>query len=253
MEEILERTDREAEAEEGIDLRELCRVLLAKIWWIVLATVVFAAGAFGYTELFVEPWYESEAALYVVSNNMTSSSDVTVANFLARDCIALIEDHNMLNKALELLRERNVAIDPKMTYKELGKKLTLSLSDSESRLILVKVTDGDPAIAKAIADAICEVARTEVNETIGGDRGEGRINPVGGASPATLPEKKAGPSRLNNMLLSGAVGMILSTGLIVLFYVLDDKIKNADQVQQILGLSTLGTIPHQKRSAAQEQ
>ena len=252
MDEMLEMNEREEQSESGIDLRDLFRALLTKIWILAIVTVLCAGLAFGYTQFLVTPWYESQAALYVISNNMNSSSDVTVANFLARDCIALIEDHNMLNKTLERLRNDGVPIDPEMTYKDLGKKISLSLSDEESRLIVVTVTDEDPVVAKAIADAICSVAKVEINETIGGERGEGRINPVGGDKPATLPTEKAGPSLVKNVAVAGLVGFAVSAAAVVLIYVLDDKIKNADQVQHVLGLSTLGMIPHQKRNVSAE-
>lgn len=248
MDEMLEMNEREEQSESGIDLRDMGRALLAKIWWIVGITVLCVALAFGYTQFLTKPWYESQAGLYVVSKNMNTSGDVTIANFLARDCIALIGDHNMLETAIDRLHEQNVAIDPDMTHKELAKKIELTIIDEDSRLIIVKATDEDPAVAKAIVDAICDVAKNEVNETIGGKSGEDRINPVGGDNPATLPTQKAGPGLVKNMAMAGIIGLIATAGVVILLYVLDDKIKNADQVQNALGLSTLGMIPHQTRT-----
>ena len=144
--------------------------------------------------------------------------------------------------------EREVAIDPEMTHKELIKKIELTIIDEDSRLIIVKATDKDPAVAKAIVDAICDVAKNEVNETIGGKSGEDRINPVGGDNPATLPTQQAGPGLFKNMAMAGLIGLLGSVGVVILIYVLDDKIKNADQVRSALGLSTLGMIPHQKKN-----
>ena len=252
MDEMLELNEHEDESGAGIDLRDLFRALLAKIWILALVAILCAGLAFGYTKLFTEPWYQSQAALYVISNNMNSSSDVTVANFLARDCIALIQDHNMLNHALARLRANNVNIPSEMTYKELAKKISLTLSSEDSRMIVITVTDEDPKVAKAIADAICDVAKNEINEVIGGERGEGRINPVGGENPATLPSNQAGPSLAKNVAVAGLIGLLVSAAAVILVYVLDDKIKNADQVQHVLGLSTLGMIPHQKRNTVAE-
>jgi capsular polysaccharide biosynthesis protein len=219
-----------------------------KVWWIVGVTVLCMALAFGYTKLLVKPWYESQAGLYVVSNNMHSSGDVTVANHLARDCMALIGDHNMLDSTLNRLRADGVNIPDSMTYRDLAKKIELGLSDEESRLIIVTVTDEDPAVAKAIVDAICDVAQNEINEAIGGDNGDGRIHPVGGENPATMPTEKAGPGLAKNMVIAGLIGFLISAGSVILIYVLDDKIKNSDQAERVLGMSTLGMIPHQKQN-----
>ena len=73
MDELMEKNECEEQSDSGIDLKELGRALLTKIWWIVGVTVLCAALAFGYTKLLVKPWYESQAGLYVVSKNMTSS------------------------------------------------------------------------------------------------------------------------------------------------------------------------------------
>lgn len=250
MDELMEKNEYDEQSDMGIDLKELFRVLLTKVWWIVGVTVLCMALAFGYTTWVVDPWYESQAGLYVISNNMNSSGDVTVANFLARDCIALIGDHNMLDATIDRLHADGVDIPDDMTYRDLGKKIELGLSDEDSRLIIVTVTDEDPAVAKAIVDAICDVAQNEINEVIGGERGEGRINPVGGEKPATMPTEKAGPGRAKAMVIAGLIGFLISAGAVILIYVLDDKIKNADQAERILGLSTLGMIPHQKQNTA---
>ena len=251
MDELIEKTEIDEQSDAGIDLKELARAVLAKIWWIVGITVLCAALSFGYTKFLVKPWYESEAGLYVVSKNMTTSGDVTIANFLARDCIALISDHNMLKATLNRLHEKDVAIDPEMTYVELAKKIELTIIDEDSRLIIVKATDEDPAVAKAIVDAICDVAKNEVNETIGGKSSEDRINPVGGEDPATMPTQKAGPGLAKNVVMAGLIGLLVSVGAVILVYVLDDKIKNADQAERVLGLSTLGMIPHQKQTVTE--
>ena len=252
MEEMNVTNHPEEQVESGIDLRDVFSALLSKALWIGLITVVCLAAAFGYTKM-LPSMYQSEASIYVDNKNMGSSSDVTVANFLARDCMALIQDHNMLNHALDRLRAGGVGDFSEMTYKELGKMINLTLSNEDSRMIRVTVLHEEPAVAKAIVDAVCDVAQNEINETIGGERGEGRINPVGGKNPATLPTKPIDRNLLQNMLITGAVGFIASSMVFVLIYILDDKIKNADQVQSALGLSTLGMIPHQKHGNSNEE
>ena len=127
MDELIEKNEYDEQSEVTIDLKELFRVLLMKVWWIAGVTILCMALAFGYTKFLVKPWYESQAGLYVVSNNMHSSGDVTVANHLARDCMALIGDHNMLEATLKRLRADGVNIPDDMTYRELGKNISFQV------------------------------------------------------------------------------------------------------------------------------
>ena len=42
------------------------------------------------------------------------------------------------------------------------------------------------------------------------------------------------------------IGFALPCAVILLIYMIDDRIKNADDVQRAIGLSTLGDIPYRK-------
>ena len=46
---------REEDGEKVVDLREIVNVLLSKLFWIILCTAVFVAGAAVYTKMFVAP------------------------------------------------------------------------------------------------------------------------------------------------------------------------------------------------------
>ena len=231
--------------EGGIDITELFQTLLSRIFWIIGAVVLCAALAFGYTKFFMKPWYESTASLYVVSNNMQSSADITVANNLTQDCAVMIRRRPIMDKVLENLRAKGVQLPEKMTYAELASCVSVSLAADNSRLLDIRVTYADPAIAKAIADEVCAVAAVEIVKSVEADESRVSLNTFGEAS---LPQNAAGPSAVKNTLLAAAIGFLVSGGIIVLIYIFDDKIKNAEHVQRVLGVSALGMIPHQHKN-----
>ena len=51
---------------------------------------------------------------------------------------------------------------------------------------------------------------------------------------------------MKNVLIGGILGLIISIGIIVLIFVLDDTVKTPDDVEQYLGLNVLTSIPMQE-------
>ncbi len=62
--------------------------------------------------------------------------------------------------------------------------------------------------------------------------------------PAVAPVTPVSPNRLLDTLLGGVLGLLFAMGFVFLFESIDDKVKDAEAVQDLLGLSTLGTITH---------
>ena len=60
--------------------------------------------------------------------------------------------------------------------------------------------------------------------------------------PAIAPDTPISPRTLLNTLLAAVVGLLLALAVAAIVEYLDDRVRNADAVQEIVGLSTLGTI-----------
>jgi succinoglycan biosynthesis transport protein ExoP len=64
--------------------------------------------------------------------------------------------------------------------------------------------------------------------------------------PAVSPPAPISPKPLLNALLAAALGLLAAVGVVVLAEHLDDRIRDADVVQEVAGLSTLGMIARMK-------
>jgi polysaccharide biosynthesis transport protein len=76
---------------------------------------------------------------------------------------------------------------------------------------------------------------------------KGAVNAINIIESARLPTSPVGPNRMATILLAVAIGFILSTGAAFLMEYLDDTLKNPDDIQKALNLSTLGAVPEIKR------
>jgi capsular exopolysaccharide synthesis family protein len=70
--------------------------------------------------------------------------------------------------------------------------------------------------------------------------------------PAVAPTTPVSPRRLLNVLLAAIVGLALGLAIIFLMEYLDDTIKDADDVQDEIGLPTLGTVLQTKAGGRNE-
>ena len=72
---------------------------------------------------------------------------------------------------------------------------------------------------------------------------EGAINTITIIESAALPVEPVGPNKPITVLLAAIIGFVLAAGAAYLMEYLDDTIKNPDDVQQVLDLTTLGAVP----------
>jgi len=78
---------------------------------------------------------------------------------------------------------------------------------------------------------------------------QGAVNTISVIEPAQLPHSPIGPNKPATILLAAVIGFILAAGAAFLLEYLDDSLKNPDDVQKILGLTTLGAIPVMEETA----
>ena len=71
----------------------------------------------------------------------------------------------------------------------------------------------------------------------------GALNSINIIEPAALPAVPVGPNKGATILLAAAIGFLLAASAAYLLEYLDDTLKNPDDVQKALNLTTVGTVP----------
>ena len=69
------------------------------------------------------------------------------------------------------------------------------------------------------------------------------LDAVNVVESANIPEQKVSPSVTKNGVIGGILGVIAAVAIVLIAYISNDTIKNQEDVERYLGLSTLGTIP----------
>lgn len=219
-----------------IDLREVFILLISRMWLIVLVGMLTAVIGFAFSAFLIAPTYESTSKIYILNKqqeNTVTYSDVQLGTQLTKDYAELITSRLVLEKVIEELQLEDVYEG--MDYKEMLEKVEVT-TPTDTRILSITVTDTDPVMAMNIANSVREAAAVHIKNVMD-------IEAVNVVETANLPMEKAGPSITKWTLIGGCLGAFLVIAVLLVIFFLDDTIKNSDDVEKYLGLSTLALIP----------
>lgn len=221
-----------------IDLLELFHVIKRKIWIIILSGIVFATAAGLISSFVLTPIYVSKSKLYILSKSttLTSLADLQIGTQLTQDYMVLVKSRPVVEKVIE-----EVGLD--ISYEGMLNCITIS-NPSNTRILEISVSYPDPYLAKQIADTFSMVSRESIANIMDSEKPtiveEGYMN-----------TKPASPNIKKNGVIGGALGVLLASGIIVVLYILDDTIKDAEDISRYLGITTLGLIPTEENEEKQ--
>ncbi len=214
-----------------IDILELLRAVLSKIWIVIGCAVLMAAATYLACIFLITPKYQSTTKIYVI--NRQNSDALTYSDL--QSGTQLTKDYQELVTSRPVIEEVKAEIGLDIENDTFKKKITVSVP-TDTRIVSITAEDTDPYMARAIADRI----RISAAEHIGNVMNTEAVNVV---EEANLPTEISSPKILRDTAIGGMFGAFIVVMVIVIIYILDDTIKNPDDVEKYLGLSVLGAIP----------
>ena len=214
-----------------IDLVDLFYRLLASWKLIVCLALVFAIASGVYTIYFVTPMYRATSIIYVLSpESIVNLSSLQLGNALTSDYIKVFDMWEVHEEVIS-----NLDLD--YTYTQLRKMLSVT-NTSGTRMLDISVTSPSPAEAATISNEYAKVASEYIHETMA-------IDKPNIMSVALEPTNPVSPNRVRNIALGFILGGLLAAGIVILRFLMDDKIKTAEDIRQYAGLATLAVVPIQ--------
>lgn len=228
------------EDEMEIDLKELFFALSQK--WYLIGLSVFLCAVLGLlSAMFLIPEkFESRTSIYIYnqqSENMTYT-DLQTGSTLTKDYEVLVKGRTVLESAVE-------ALDLDLTYEQINSMVTVNVP-ANTRIVEIVVQTTDPYLSRDIADAVREISSKNISKVMG-------VDAVNVVEKANLPEKKCSPGITKFTLLGAVAGLVISCGIIIVLFLLNDTIRTQDDVEKYLGLSTIGIIPLDDTLVADEK
>ena len=215
-------------------------LLLRRIWekkvLIVLVTLLFTVASLAISIFVITPQYSSTTKVYVVNQTKDekkaiTTQDVQLGSLLVKDYKEII----LSNKVMEDAAEKS---GTGLTAKELARKVSVE-APKDTRIISITVQDKDPQVASDLANTVKEISADQIKEVT-------KIDDVTTLEEAKAATSPSSPNIHKNGILATALGFILAVAGVVLFELLDDRVKRAEDIEETMGLVLLGVVPDTK-------
>lgn len=219
---------------EELNIIDLIDMLMER-WWIIFTSMVaVAVMAFVFTEVFIEPSYRSEGALYVNSTtNQQMQQTVTAANLTASQ--QLVNTYSEILKRRTFLESVAKDIDNKYSVSQLRSMISIS-PVNETEIMQISVTSNNPDDSYLIAHSILMRAPDEL------------IRVVEAGSVKLLDDAKknnvaVAPNIRQNTLIGALLGIVIGALIIFLLELIDTRIKGSESITSKYSEPLLGEIP----------
>ena len=213
-----------------VDILELLFWLADHFRRILAAALLGVCVMAVYSFVIAKPVYSATSILYVLtsSDSAINLSDLQIGSYLTSDYQSVFKTWEVQEMVLQRL-----GLD--YTYAQMADMLTVT-NPNNTRMLNITVSSNDPAEAADMANAYASVASEYISTTM-------KTDAPTLMSQALEPTKPVSPRKKLNLLLGAVAGAFLMVIALVVQYLLDDKIKTADDIGKYLELPVLSVVP----------
>ncbi len=219
-------------------LTEIFALLLKRLWLIAFCTVLVTAAAFFISNNVIDKEYTASVSMYVSPN----AADVDRAPSLSELSYAqqVVETYIELLKTNTFMRDVADASGLGYSPSELSEMIRMDvLNDTE--IFRVQVTSNNPHHSLKIAYTIAALAPQKIIEVKDADA-------VKVVDEAILPTVPTGPNVKINTIIGFFLGAVLSVMLVLLMDMLDNRIKDEDDIVKHYNMPVLGSVPRFRKT-----
>lgn len=225
-----------------IDLWEVVLMMWHHLWLIILCAVVAGVIGFCVSKFAITPMYESSTEVFVVDKKEGDASltytDLQMGTQLTKDYVQMIKSRTVLDQVIANLELNE-------TYHSLQSRIAVT-TPTEGRILEITVTDANPEMAQLIANEVLVAAGEHIKNVT-------ETEAMNVVDYASLPLNPSSPSVKKWTALGFLLGAFLCMGVLLVKFLLDDTIKNSEDVERFLGMSTLAMIPLMDENEARKE
>jgi len=218
-----------------ISIRDLGKILKKSGWVIILLAVIGAVIGWGLSTFIMDKQYRASAMVLVssTSQNQEGNQNMTINDYNLST--KLVNSYRVLCKSDRVVNQVIDSMGLDTTAAKLAAMISVS-AEQDTEILRISVTSTSPQFAQSVANTLVDVFRTEVADIM-------KMDNVQVIDYAITPTSPVSP----NVTMNTAVGLLIGlvAGLIIAFlrYMLDDTIKDPDEVSNIIGAPVIGRIP----------
>lgn len=211
-------------------------LLLKKLWLqkfkITFVALICGVLALAVSLFLITPKYQSVTKVYVVNQSedsaKLSAQDLQLGDYLVKDYQEIILSKEVMQEVVDV-----EGLD--ITAEELTEKVYVSIPKN-TRIISIVVQDENPELASQLTNKIQEVSSEKIKEVA-------KVDDVTVFEQAVPADKPVSPNLSRNAILGVLLGGFLAVLAIILKEVLDDRVRRAEDVEEVLHMTLLGVVP----------
>lgn len=210
-----------------LELLHLLRKHLKLVIALPLACML-AVGAYSYVVM--PNTYSATVSMYVLvkqenANSNSLSSDLSASQMVTNDVATLLKSDRVVNETASAL-----GLDSLKAYK------TSITSSTTSRVLSLEVTGPDAEMAANVANKMADEVSSVAHDVMNVDS----VNVVDSAKVPTAP---SGPKRPLFMAIGLLGGLFMAVAIVVVSDMLNTKVRDEEELEELLGLPVIGRIP----------
>jgi len=221
-----------------ITLEQIFHIIIKRLPLIVLFACLAGIASAVYSWQYLDNVYQTSSTV-MVSNSKNAA--VLTEQMTSSDYnfnVQLVNSYSVLCRTNRVLDQVIAALGIPMTANQLSSMISVA-SVNDTEIIYISVTSGDPILAQSICNTVASVFEKEVINIM-------KMDNVQIIDKAPLPLYPVAPNRERNVLIGVLLGLVLSAALGFALELLDRTVKTDEQIQEILGVPVLGTMPRIK-------
>lgn len=215
-------------------LLELLQLMRKHLKLVILLPIVCALAMGVYSYAFMANTYTASISMYVLAKQSSSSSN----NDNGVNYQSLNASQMLANDVSTLLKSDRVAADTAddLHMSSLKGYSTKVTSETTSRVITLQVTGSDPDTAAAVANKMASNVSKVAQQVMD-------VQSVNVIDEAVSPATPSGPNRTMYTAVAFLAGLFVAIAIVVLSDMLNTRVRNADEVEELLGLPVIGRMP----------
>lgn len=212
-------------------LLELFKLLRKHLALVVALPVVLAIATAGFSWGLMQNQYTATVSVYVLTSNddtgsnTTAYNDLTASQLMANDIATLAKSETVQKRTAESLDMSSLD----------GYKISVE-AGTTTRVISISVTAGKPDAAAIVANQIAAELSSFAQEKMG-------VESVNVIDAAQVPTSPSGPPRTMYTAVAFLAGIFLAVAIVVLLDMLNTRVRNPEEAEELLGVPVIGRIP----------
>ena len=221
--------------QESIKIEDIIDALKSR-WQMIVGIALVAIILSTVVSFFlIKPKYQASTKLFIgkdssdtVKESSYNSSDILMYQNLLKTYVDVIKTNDLISKAIsgKSIVSSTAAIKGGLTVEAV----------TSTQILEISYVSTDKNESKEVVDAVATQFIKTSNELIGNAN-------VKIIESVTLPESPISPNKKLNIAIAALLGLMVGVGLALLLEFMDNTFKDKEQVENILGLPVLGSIP----------